>query len=83
MDSLFPVRCFSCGMVISDKYRAYLAAVANSKIAQKDFDHDHSRLESVQYLTKEFRQKTHEGNALDSLGIMKPCCRRHFLLHPH
>jgi DNA-directed RNA polymerase I, II, and III subunit RPABC5 len=38
-------------------------------------------LEKVVYLTKEFHEKTSEGNVLDELNLMKMCCRRHMLTH--
>ena len=37
--------------------------------------------EKVLYLTKEFKQKTVEGEVMDDLNIRKMCCRRHFLTH--
>ena len=36
---------------------------------------------SNKYLTKEFHEKTPEGEVLDELGMRKMCCRRHFLTH--
>jgi DNA-directed RNA polymerase I, II, and III subunit RPABC5 len=35
----------------------------------------------VLYLTKEFHEKTPEGEVLDELGLKKMCCRRHLLTH--
>ncbi len=35
----------------------------------------------VVYLTKEFSEKTVEGEVLDELFLTKMCCRRHFLTH--
>jgi DNA-directed RNA polymerase I, II, and III subunit RPABC5 len=42
----------------------------------KDMDVD-----KVVYLTKEFSEKTPEGEVLDELGLKKMCCRRHMLTH--
>jgi DNA-directed RNA polymerase I, II, and III subunit RPABC5 len=33
------------------------------------------------YLTKEFRQKTPEGEVMDELLLKRMCCRRHMLTH--
>ena len=33
------------------------------------------------YLTKEFNEKTPEGEVMDELGLKKMCCRRHLLTH--
>jgi DNA-directed RNA polymerase I, II, and III subunit RPABC5 len=38
-------------------------------------------VDKVLYLTKEFHEKTPEGEVLDELGMTKMCCRRHFLTH--
>jgi DNA-directed RNA polymerase subunit N (RpoN/RPB10) len=72
---IIPVKCFTCGMVLADKYRFYLEEVRKRKLA-KSMDVD-----KVLYLTKEFHDKTPEGEVLDELNMKKMCCRRHFLTH--
>jgi DNA-directed RNA polymerase I, II, and III subunit RPABC5 len=72
---IIPVKCFTCGKVIADKYRHYLSEVKKRKI-EKDMKND-----TVIYLTQEFAEKTPEGFVLDNLGFNKMCCRRHFLTH--
>ena len=72
---IIPVKCFTCGNVIADKYRFYLEEVRKRKLA-KDMD-----IDKVLYLTKEFSEKTPEGEVLDELGLHKLCCRRHLLTH--
>lgn len=72
---IIPVKCFTCGTVIADKYRYYLEEVRKRKLA-KDMDVD-----KVVYLTKEFSEKTPEGEVLDDLKLNKMCCRRHMLTH--
>jgi DNA-directed RNA polymerase I, II, and III subunit RPABC5 len=72
---IIPIKCFTCGGVIADKYRYYLEEVRKRKLA-KDMDVD-----KVVYLTKEFSEKTPEGEVLDELGLKKMCCRRHMLTH--
>jgi DNA-directed RNA polymerase I, II, and III subunit RPABC5 len=72
---IIPVKCFTCGKVIGDKYRYYLAEVKKRKMSE-DMKND-----KVIYLTKEFRDKTPEGLVLDELKFNKMCCRRHFLSH--
>jgi DNA-directed RNA polymerase subunit N (RpoN/RPB10) len=72
---IIPVKCFTCGNVIADKYRYYLEEVRKRKLA-KDMDVD-----KVVYLTKEFSEKTPEGEVLDDLNLKKMCCRRHMLTH--
>jgi DNA-directed RNA polymerase subunit N (RpoN/RPB10) len=72
---IIPIKCFTCGMVLADKYRFYTEEVRKRKLA-KSMD-----VEKVLYLTKEFHDKTPEGEVLDELNMIKMCCRRHFLTH--
>lgn len=72
---IIPVKCFTCGMVVADKYRHYVEEVRKKKLA-KGVDVD-----KVVYLTKEFHEKTAEGEVMDELGLKKMCCRRHLLTH--
>tara|TARA_B100000524_G_scaffold36872_1_gene18023 strand:+ start:276 stop:509 length:234 start_codon:yes stop_codon:yes gene_type:complete len=72
---IIPVKCFTCGTVLANKYRFYQDQVRKIKI-QKGQD-----VEEVVYLTKENMDKTPEGEVLDSLGLNNVCCRRHMLTH--
>ena len=72
---IIPVKCFTCGMVIADKYRYYQNEVRRIKLLQG------KSTENVIYLTKENTEKTIEGTILDDLGLTKVCCRRHMLTH--
>jgi DNA-directed RNA polymerase I, II, and III subunit RPABC5 len=77
---IIPIKCFTCGMVLADKYRFYQAKVRAKKIADKG-PQSSINIDKVLYLTKEFQEKTAEGQVLDDLNLMKMCCRRHFLTH--
>jgi hypothetical protein len=72
---IIPVKCFTCGNVLGDKYRYYLEEVRKKKLEKK------MDIEKVIYLTKDFHEKTPEGEVLDELGLNKLCCRRHILTH--
>ena len=72
---IIPIKCFTCGTVLADKYTYYCEEVRKIKL-QKDLHTD-----KVIYLTKEFSDKTPEGHVLDELGLKKMCCRRHMLTH--
>jgi len=72
---IIPVKCFTCGKVLADKYMFYMREVRKMKL-DKDQDPD-----KVVYLTKDFAEKTPEGIVLDSLGLKRICCRRHMLTH--
>ncbi len=72
---IIPVKCFTCGKVLADKYLYYLREVKKEKI-NKDIP-----LDDVVYLNKTNNEKTAEGKVLDNLGLDKICCRRHMLTH--
>jgi DNA-directed RNA polymerase subunit N (RpoN/RPB10) len=72
---IIPIKCFTCGNVLADKYRYYLAEVRKIKIAKG------LNVDKVVYLTKENTEKTPEGEVLDDLGCKNVCCRRHMLTH--
>ncbi len=72
---IIPIKCFTCGKVLADKYRHYLTEVRRMKI-EKGLD-----LENVIYMSKTNTQKTPEGLVMDDLGIKSQCCRRTFLCH--
>jgi DNA-directed RNA polymerase subunit N (RpoN/RPB10) len=72
---IIPIKCFTCGMVIADKYRYYQNEVRRQKLLQG------VSADKVIYLTKENTEKTIEGNVLDDIGLKKVCCRRHMLTH--
>ena len=72
---IIPVKCFTCGKVLGDKYLYYLKKVRELKVEQKLDENE------VIYLTETTTQKTPEGKTLDDLGLTKLCCRRHMLTH--
>lgn len=72
---IIPIKCFTCGTVLADKYRYYQNEVRKRKIQQGE------SLEKVVYLTKNNVDKTPEGEMLDQLGLHNVCCRRHMLTH--
>jgi DNA-directed RNA polymerase I, II, and III subunit RPABC5 len=69
---IIPVKCFTCGKVLGNKYRYYLREVRKNKLDNKD---------NIVYLTKNNVDKTIEGKILDKLNLNKICCRRHILTH--
>jgi DNA-directed RNA polymerase subunit N (RpoN/RPB10) len=73
---IIPVKCFTCGTVLADKYRYYCEEVRKRKIA-KGFEN----INKVIYLTTEYSEKTAEGVVLDEIGLSNQCCRRHMLTH--
>ena len=72
---IIPVKCFTCGKVLGDKYRFYVREISKRKI-EKNLD-----VNKIEYLTKNTIDKTIEGEVLDKLILNKYCCRRHMLTH--
>jgi DNA-directed RNA polymerase I, II, and III subunit RPABC5 len=72
---LIPVKCFTCGKVLANKYRFYEQEVRKRKIAKN------MEVDKVIYLTRVQTDKTPEGDVLDILKLNKMCCRRHMLTH--
>lgn len=69
---MIPIKCFTCGNVLADKYRYYKNEVSTRK-QNSDIDETYKNVESL--------NKTAEGEVLDSLMVVNICCRRHMLTH--
>jgi DNA-directed RNA polymerase I, II, and III subunit RPABC5 len=72
---IIPVKCFTCGNVLANKYRFYLDEVKRIKLQNGQ------QIDKVLYLTEKNIEKTAEGQVLDTLGLKNLCCRRHMLTH--
>jgi DNA-directed RNA polymerase I, II, and III subunit RPABC5 len=72
---IIPIKCITCGCVLADKYRYYQDKTRKRK-AEQGLD-----CNKVIYLTKNFANKTAEGEVMDELELFDPCCRRHMLTH--
>ena len=69
---IIPVKCFTCGTLISDKYRFYLEQVEKEKKRQ-------GLSSEPVYFSDGQKEKSIEGLMLDRLRLTKQCCRRHFI----
>lgn len=72
---IIPIKCFTCGTVLANKWNYYVSEVRKEKL-KANID-----LEKVVYLTGANIEKTIEGKILDNMGLNKMCCRRHMLTH--
>ena len=72
---IIPIKCFTCGNVLANKYQYYLRNVRKIKMEAGGDP------EKVVYLTKDVAEKTPEGIVMDNLKLTKICCRRHMLTH--
>tara|TARA_Y100000780_G_C13672529_1_gene412972 strand:- start:156 stop:389 length:234 start_codon:yes stop_codon:yes gene_type:complete len=72
---IIPVKCFTCGKVLADKYLYYTTKVREMKVSKSQ------NINKVVYLTEDNIEKTPEALVMDSIGLKKMCCRRHMLTH--
>tara|TARA_B100001093_G_C26524897_1_gene883381 strand:- start:505 stop:738 length:234 start_codon:yes stop_codon:yes gene_type:complete len=72
---IIPIKCFTCGKVLADKYRYYLQEVKKIK-SEKNIEYD-----KVIYFDKNQIELSPEGEVLDKLELYSMCCRRHMLTH--
>ena len=72
---IIPIKCFTCGKVLADKYNYFLKRVREIK------EQDGLDIQKVIYLTEKNTAKTPEGIVMDELNLNKICCRRHMLSH--
>jgi DNA-directed RNA polymerases I, II, and III subunit RPABC5 len=64
---IIPIRCFTCGSVLANKWKTYeKMCESHTEKNKKD-------------LHPSFEDR--KGEVLDKLEIKKICCRRHFLAH--
>ena len=71
---IIPVKCFTCGEVLANKYLTYCQEVRKIK--------SNENIESgVLYLNSKNNVKSPEGRVLDKLELKNICCRRHMLTH--
>jgi DNA-directed RNA polymerase I, II, and III subunit RPABC5 len=64
-----PVKCFTCGNALANKYSAYKEEVKRRKISNGE------STDKIVYLTYSHTEKSVEGQVLDELKLTKMCCR--------
>ena len=65
---IVPIRCFTCGKIIADKYDYYQEEFA--KLEKKKIDDD---IPDNDY---KYFSNIHTKEILDNLGLTRYCCRR-------
>jgi len=82
---IIPMRCFTCGEVLADKWVPYITAVQadKNKITQKiDPETNDLELRYIDIKNPE-PEKSVEGLILDEMNLHKYCCRRMMLTNVH
>ena len=67
---IIPIRCFTCGKVIANKYETY-----KEKTKKKD-----NNITTIEINSKDVK-KTLEGKVMDELGLTRYCCRKVIMTH--
>lgn len=78
---IIPIRCFTCGKVLADKWNYYSA---KQKDIQKSVNVEDMTIEDIKVdSSKEnlYFDENKTKDLLDELGLSKMCCRRHMLGH--
>jgi DNA-directed RNA polymerase subunit N (RpoN/RPB10) len=66
---LIPIRCFTCGKTLADKWDYYDREV--KKLEKEATDEKKDELK--------YFDKVKSGKILDELGLTRYCCRRHMI----
>ena len=75
---IIPIRCFTCGKVIGNKWNSYKQKIREFK---EEADVSGDSTIGVNYIAQDVKIQTPEARALDFLGLKRYCCRRHLLTH--
>ena len=78
---IIPIKCFTCGNVLADKYQYYLSNVRKLKLEDANYNENDDETDNIVYLTNKNVDKTPEGIVLDNLKLTRMCCRRHMITH--
>ena len=82
---IIPIRCFTCGEVLADKWVPYITTVQEEKTKiEKHVDPSMNYLD-LRYIdvSNPEPEKSIEGLVLDELNLHKYCCRRMMLSNAH
>ena len=71
---IIPIRCFSCGKVISNIWNDYIKEV------QDEYNKLNKNLDR-KYIVKDIGEKSIECKLLDKYGVDRYCCRRMIISH--
>lgn len=78
---IIPIRCFTCGKILADKYDYYVAE--KSKVSSTEDAPAAADAAAPAPKTAQSRHfdKVKTGPILDKLGLTRYCCRRHMITH--
>ena len=83
---IIPVRCFTCGKVMADKYDYYIQQVHLLSISTSISTSASASSEKAPHKADKEKANKHKhfdtlhtGKILDDMGLTRYCCRRHML----
>tara|TARA_B100000700_G_C14732043_1_gene708848 strand:+ start:189 stop:449 length:261 start_codon:yes stop_codon:yes gene_type:complete len=80
---IIPVRCFTCGNVIADKWTPFVKLVMEKKNESTENVDSELDIQYINITEDGSIKKSIEGEVLDELKMHKYCCRRMFLGNVH
>ena len=80
---IIPIRCFTCGNVIGDKWIPFIRECTNRKNISSENVNSELDIEYINLNDDGTIEKTIEGKVLDDLNLHRYCCRRMFLGNVH
>ena len=80
---IIPVKCFTCGSLVSDKWMSFISETTERKNLSKENVSSDLDIEYIKITEDGSIKKSIEGEVLDELGVHKYCCRRMFLGNVH
>lgn len=76
---LIPVRCFTCGTPVGDKWKFFVKEMNDKKNGSNEKVNSELDIEYIDIKNDGSIKKSIEGEILDELELHKYCCRRMFL----
>ena len=73
---IIPIRCFTCGKVLANKWEYYQKKVSDMQEKTKTQHLDIKERDPMIYFID-----TRKKEVLDQIGLTRMCCRRHMLGH--
>ena len=81
---IIPIRCFTCGNVIGDKWIPFVKLISQKKNESKSNVESNLDIEYIHIKDDdEIIEKSIEGKCMDELNLHRYCCRRMFLGNVH
>lgn len=78
---IIPIRCFTCGKVVADKYDFYIDKVnkLEKEKAAEGINVASTSKAPVPEKKDKYFDTLYTGEILNSIGLTRYCCRRHLL----